>query len=50
MKYAKVDENTLKQAMHAIYKLQSSIGIDLSDEDGYGEVYYALEEAVKEAE
>jgi hypothetical protein len=45
-----VDESTVKDAMHAIYKLQSSLGIDLSDEDGYGHIYFALEQALEVSE
>jgi hypothetical protein len=45
-----IDKDIVTAAMHAIYKLQSSLGIDLSDEDGYGDVYFALEDSLKEAE
>jgi hypothetical protein len=44
-----VDISTVKDALHAIYKLQSSLGIDLSDEDGFGHIYFALEKALEEA-
>jgi hypothetical protein len=46
MEHVKIDTQTVKDAMRAIYKLQSSLGIDLVDEDGYGYVYFALEKAL----
>lgn len=46
-----VDEQTVKNAMHAIARLQRMIGIDLSDyESGYGEIYEALEVALETSE
>jgi hypothetical protein len=44
-----VDKVTVEGAMHAIRNLQSSLGIDLVDEEGYGYIYFALEKALEEA-
>lgn len=44
-----IDEQTVRDAMYAIAKMQGHLGIDLTDEDGYGETYFALERALDEA-
>ena len=50
MAVIKVDTIILTEAMRAISKLQGSLGIDLVDEDGYGQIYFELERLVREAE
>ena len=46
-----IEEQTIKDAMHAIAKLQGFLGIDLSDYDsGYGETYEALQSALDTSE
>lgn len=45
-----IDKQVVKGAMFAIQKLQGHLGIDLTDADGYGETYFALEKALKEAD
>jgi hypothetical protein len=45
-----VSKDTVNEAMLAIRRLQNALGIDLTDEDGYGYVYFALEKAIAEAD